>query len=513
MWSTVDRLAPAPIPPSDRHAYLVSRLGLLVTLGLVLQILEGMLPPVLPLPGAKLGLANLATIVALVSLGPWEALAVNILRCLLGGLLRGSFVGLTISLAAGTAATLVMIALYLARPPALSLTGVSIAGAVSHNAAQLGVAMWLVGFPGLYRYLPYLLLLAVPTGFFIGVIARRLLLALRAGPPGGKEYPPPIIWKDTPEGAQPAGERAHAAAGKEGARHSEGGRAGQEAGELPLRHRGEALLLDEVSLLYPGREHSPALQGISLAVREGEFVALAGLNGSGKSTLCRLINGLLLPTEGRVFVHGLDTSAPGELARIRAWVGLIMQDPDHQIVASTVEDDVAFGPENLGLPREEIAARVEEALLLAGLTGLRRRQAHLLSLGEKKRLALAGALAMRPRILVSDECTAMLDEAGREELLVSLLRLREERGLTLLHVTHRPEEMLLADRLLLLEGGRIVYDGAPHAFFQEKEMLERSRLRPPQLLVLAWELQERGLAAPAYPRKVHELVEELCASS
>ena len=172
-------------PPADRRAYLVSEVGMLVALGLVLQIIEGTIPPVLPLPGAKLGLANLATVAALVFLGPVEALAVNVLRCLLGGLLRGSFVGLVISTAAGTAATLTMIALYRLPPRLLSLTGVSIAGAVTHNAAQLGVAMLLVGFPGLRHYLPYLLLIALPTGFFIGITARRLSSALGRTLPAG----------------------------------------------------------------------------------------------------------------------------------------------------------------------------------------------------------------------------------------------------------------------------------------------------------------------------------------
>lgn len=167
-----------PLPPGDRRARRVSRLGLLVALGLVLQILEGLLPPILPIPGAKLGLANLATLIALILLGPWDALAVNVLRCLLGGLLRGSFVGLTISLGAGTAATLVMAALYVLPFSPLSVTGISIAGAVTHNAAQLGVAIWLVGFPGLLHLLPYLLLIAVPTGFFIGIMAQRLSSAL-----------------------------------------------------------------------------------------------------------------------------------------------------------------------------------------------------------------------------------------------------------------------------------------------------------------------------------------------
>lgn len=185
MWSTSERSRRKPLyPPSDRRAYLVSQMGLLVALGLVLQIIEGSIPPILPLPGAKLGLANLATVIALVTLGPWEALAVNVLRCLLGGLLRGSFVGLALSLTAGTAATLVMAALYSLGPRPFSLTGISIAGAVTHNAVQLWVAMWLVGFPGLKYYLPYLLLIALPTGFFIGVAARRLALALIRTVPG-----------------------------------------------------------------------------------------------------------------------------------------------------------------------------------------------------------------------------------------------------------------------------------------------------------------------------------------
>jgi heptaprenyl diphosphate synthase len=185
MWSTSRRgEAGILFPPADRRAYLVGQIGLLVAVGLVLQIIEGTIPPILPLPGAKLGLANLATVIALVILGPWEALAVNVLRCLLGGLLRGSFIGLTLSLTAGTAATLVMAALYVMLPRVISLTGISIAGAVTHNATQLGVAIWLVGFPGLRYYLPYLLLIALPTGFFIGIVARRLALALGRAVPG-----------------------------------------------------------------------------------------------------------------------------------------------------------------------------------------------------------------------------------------------------------------------------------------------------------------------------------------
>lgn len=491
---------PSSIPPPDRRAYLVSRLGLMVALGLVLQILEGALPPLFPLPGAKLGLANLATVITLVVMGPGEALAVNLLRCLLGGLLRGSFVGLTISTAAGTAATLVMILLYRLRPPAMTLTGISVAGAVSHNAAQLGVAMWLVGFPGLRYYLPYLLLLALPTGFLVGLVARKLIVALeavlasphpeeglrQAGPPTETE---PVRRVDTfPASGSAASEP-------------------QNTGAFPL------LLMRGVSFTYPGRAEA-ALWGIDLRVEEGELVILTGLNASGKSTLCRLANGLRLPREGKVLVGGLDTSDPANLREIRRSVSLIMQNPDHQIVASTVEDDIAFGLENLGLPREEIASRVEEMLQRLDLAPLRHRQPHLLSLGEKKRLALAGALAVRPRLLVSDESTSMLDMAARREVFSWFLALREELGLAVLHVTHHPEEMLAADRVVVLHQGRVSFDGPPGELFRDSGLVDRLRLQVPRLLALAGELRARGMERiPEWPLSPQELVEGIWASA
>jgi heptaprenyl diphosphate synthase len=188
MRSISEKTSRAVSPPGDRRARLVSHIGLLVALGLVLQIIEGALPPILPVPGAKIGLANLATVIALITLGPGEAMAVTVLRCLLGGLLRGSFVGLTLSLSAGVGSTLVMDVLYVFASRYISLTGISIAGAVTHNATQLGVAIWLVGFPGLAHYLPYLLLLALPTGFVIGIASRRLALALEGGERMADEY-------------------------------------------------------------------------------------------------------------------------------------------------------------------------------------------------------------------------------------------------------------------------------------------------------------------------------------
>lgn len=556
MWSTADRGA-ALIPSSDRRAYLVSRLGLLVALGLVLQILEGMLPPILPLPGAKLGLANLATLVALFSMGPWEALAVNFLRCLLGGLLRGSFVGLTISLSAGTAATLVMILIYLARPPGITLTGMSIAGAVSHNAAQLGVAIWLVGFSGLRYYLPYLLLLAVPTGFFIGISARRLLLSLGAASSPASAVIAAVGDESMPQGhavqahsenaiqceiTAPEGNRGEPVArvavrvhrscpGVDLPERRSPALPGIDlsvkpvpSGDFPAtspdivpaspsgRWRRAVVILENVHLHFPGREDTPALRDISLSVSEGEFLIVTGLNGSGKSTLCKLLNGLLLPSRGRVLIHGLDTARPDNLPLIRRRVGLVMQNPDHQVVASTVEEDVAFGPENLGLPREEIEDRVEEALRLVNITYLRRRQPHLLSLGEKKRVALAGVLAMRPRILVTDEVTSMLDPTGRKEMMDLLLRLREKTGVTLVHVTHRPEEFYFADRLILLEEGCLIYEGLPEDFSNDFSMWSRIKTRPPEVLVLVRELRKRGWWIPENPLDAEEVVEGLWAS-
>ncbi len=521
--STGDAHSLPAVHPCDRRAYLVSRLGLLVTLGLVLQVLEGMLPPILPLPGAKLGLANLATLVAVFVLGPREALAVTFLRCLLGGLLRGSIVGLTISLAAGTAATLVMTVVYALRPPGMTLTGLSIAGAVSHNATQLGVAVWLVGFPGLVHYLPFLLLLALPTGFLVGVLARRLLLSLGTGPLPRLAVSPARPGSGTVAARQEIGGSAqrsgspvpvvvdshHRPPAADAGLPGEAAGAGKGPGTG--REGAAAVLMEGVTVWLPGREGRPILSDLHLRVEEGEFVVLTGLNGSGKSTLCRLVNGLLLPGRGRVLVFGMDTSSPEHIPEIRRQVGMILQNPDHQLVGATVEDDVAFGPENLGLPREETAARVEEALRAAGVAHLRRRQPHLLSTGEKKRVALAGALAMRPRLIVSDESTSMLDPTNRAGLLGLLRRLRDEEGIALVHVTHRPEEFLLADRLVLLEGGKVAYDGPPHAFLSAAQLRGRIAVGEPEVLLLSRELRRRGWRVPERPRTAEDILEGLWA--
>ncbi len=266
-----------------------------------------------------------------------------------------------------------------------------------------------------------------------------------------------------------------------------------------------------MSFAYPGREDSPALRDVSLTVGEGDFVAVVGPNGSGKSTLCRMMNALLLPTAGRVRACGLDTSSGDDLAAIRGRVALVMQNPDNQIVGPTVEDDVAFGPENLALSRPEIAERVEESLRSLGLAGLRGREPHLLSEGEKKRLVLAGALALRPRVLVSDEATSMLDPRTRLEVLLLLRRWREERKMAVVHATHHAEDLLAAERVVLLSSGRKVFEGTPEEFFARGGPAEEAGMREPPLMELSRELASRGLRVPARPLCAEEVLESLWA--
>jgi len=267
------------------------------------------------------------------------------------------------------------------------------------------------------------------------------------------------------------------------------------------------LIFEDVAFTYPGANGVPALESITLRIEEGEFLAVAGLNGSGKSTLCRLANALFLPSRGKVFCCGLDTSLQDNLAGIRTRVGLIMQNPDNQIVGPTVEDDVAFGPENLGLSREEIGRRVDEALQAMELTAMRGREPHLLSFGERKRLAVAGVMALSPRIIISDESTSMLDPPTRAETIELFLRLREEAGITVVHATHRPEEILAADRAALLEGGHLVFDGKPEQLFEDGELAARHGLCPPSLYVLA-----RELGVPGFALEAEEVAEQLWAS-
>ncbi|MDR2753271.1 MAG: energy-coupling factor transporter ATPase [Oscillospiraceae bacterium] len=267
-----------------------------------------------------------------------------------------------------------------------------------------------------------------------------------------------------------------------------------------------------VTFAYPaeeGDESLPAVRELQFCVAPGEFVAVLGHNGSGKSTLARLCNGLLTPQEGRVLVGGLDTSPEDNLLDVRKRVGMVFQNPDNQIIAAIVEDDVAFGPENLRVPQAEIRARVDEALRAVGMFEHRRSEPHKLSGGQKQRVAIAGVLAMRTDVLVLDESTAMLDPRGRQEVLDTVERLRRERGIAVLLITHFMEEAVQADRVLVMHEGRLLLQGTPGEVFAQTEVLTRAGLELPAPARLAQALRTELL--PQMPAGL--LTEEECAEA
>ncbi|MDI6870736.1 MAG: energy-coupling factor transporter ATPase [Bacillota bacterium] len=261
-----------------------------------------------------------------------------------------------------------------------------------------------------------------------------------------------------------------------------------------------------------GGEQLRALDCVDLEIGAGEFVAIVGRNGSGKSTLAKHFNALLLPTEGRVLVAGLDTAVPEHLWTVRQMVGMVFQNPDNQIVATTVEEDVAFGPENLGLPPAEIAVRVEEALQAVDMEAYRKHAPHHLSGGQKQRVAIAGVIAMRPRCIVLDEPTAMLDPGGRREVLSTIGRLNREEGHTVVLITHFMEEAAQAGRVVVMEGGRIVLQGPPRQVFQETERLRALHLDIPPVTQLAGRLRAAGWPVPGDALTVEELVEAIAGA-
>ena len=262
-----------------------------------------------------------------------------------------------------------------------------------------------------------------------------------------------------------------------------------------------AVSCERVSFSYPGSER-PALSGISFELRRGEYVGVVGPNGGGKSTLVRLLNGLLRPDSGRVRVSGHDPAT--EPFEVRRHLGVLFQNPENGLVAPFVEDDVAFGLENLGVPREEMRERVAGAIRAVGLEGYERREPHTLSGGEKQRVALAGLLAVEPEILVLDEPTSMLDAAGRGEILERLEALRAEK--TVLHVTHHLEELINADRILVFNGGELVADESPERLFSDADLLRENRLVLPVVPRLAL-----GLGLPATLRTPEDLAEAILA--
>ena len=235
------------------------------------------------------------------------------------------------------------------------------------------------------------------------------------------------------------------------------------------------------------------LDGVSLSIRRGEFVAVLGHNGSGKSTLSKHFNAILLPTAGKVYVDGMDTCDEDKLLDIRRRVGMVFQNPDNQIVASVVEEDVAFGPENLGVPSAEIRQRVDSALAAVGMSEYARHAPHLLSGGQKQRVAIAGVLAMRPECIVLDEPTAMLDPVGRKEVLDTVKRLNTEAGITVVLITHHMDEAAQADRLIVMHDGHVMADDRPEQVFQNVDGLRSLGLEVPEPVALLYELRQNGV--------------------
>ena len=265
---------------------------------------------------------------------------------------------------------------------------------------------------------------------------------------------------------------------------------------------------ENVHYTYPG-DQMESLCGVSLEIQEGSFVAVLGHNGSGKSTLAKHMNAILVPTEGKVTVCGIDSADEERLIELRRNVGMVFQNPDNQIVANVVEDDVAFAPENLGVEPKEIRRRVDEALKQVGMYDKRQHAPHLLSGGQKQRVAIAGVIAMEPKIIVLDEPTAMLDPIGREEVISTVTRLCREKGMTVVLITHHMDECVGADRLIVMSNGSIVADGVPAEVFADIELMEREGLTVPETTRLLYDLKQRGMDLPLTALDVDACAKEI----
>lgn len=243
-------------------------------------------------------------------------------------------------------------------------------------------------------------------------------------------------------------------------------------------------------------EVNRAIDQVDVEIQKGDFVAILGHNGSGKSTLAKHINGILLPTEGTVWISGMDTQDGAHLWDIRKTAGMVFQNPDNQIIGNVVEEDVGFGPENIGVPTEEIWKRVDESLKAVGMTAYRLKSPNKLSGGQKQRVAIAGVMAMKPQCIILDEPTAMLDPNGRKEVIRTVKELNRREGITVLLITHYMEEVVAADRVIVMDAGKIVMDGTPKEIFSQVERLKAYRLDVPQVTELAYELKEKGVDLP-----------------
>ena len=261
----------------------------------------------------------------------------------------------------------------------------------------------------------------------------------------------------------------------------------------------EAIKAENLAYTYAGVEDTPdvvVFEDLDLTIEEGTFVAILGSNGCGKSTLAKHFNSILLPSGGKVWVCGMDTANADRLIAIRRNVGMVFQNPDNQIVANVVEEDVAFGPENLGVAAPEIRHRVDRALKQVGMYEYREHAPHLLSGGQKQRIAIAGVIAMEPKCIVLDEPTAMLDPKGRREVMETVLRLNREKGITVVLITHHMDEAAMAQRVVVLHKGKVAADGAPEAVFSQVELLHNIGLAAPDTVELCYELNKLGFSLP-----------------
>ena len=269
----------------------------------------------------------------------------------------------------------------------------------------------------------------------------------------------------------------------------------------------------DLTYTYPapeGETNPPALRGVSVTIEKGSFTVVLGHNGSGKSTFAKHLNAVLLPCGGAVYVEGMDTRDERMLLEIRRRTGMVFQNPDNQIVANVVEEDVAFGPENLGVPTAEIRRRVDDALAAVGMEQFARHAPHLLSGGQKQRIAIAGILAMEPECIVLDEATAMLDPAGRREVIDTVRRLNRERGITVVLITHHMAEAESADRVIVMNDGQVAMDGAPHEVFAQVEKLHELGLAAPDTVELLHLLREAGMDVPLTGLTVDECADTIC---
>ena len=253
-----------------------------------------------------------------------------------------------------------------------------------------------------------------------------------------------------------------------------------------------------------------AVDEVDLDVKEGQFIAILGHNGSGKSTLAKHINAILVPTGGTMWVDGKDTKKPEELWNVRQTAGMVFQNPDNQIIGTVVEEDVGFGPENLGVPTDEIWERVEDSLKSVGMIEYRHHSPNKLSGGQKQRVAIAGVVAMEPKCIVLDEPTAMLDPVGRKEVLKTVKKLRKKKNVTVILITHYMEEVIDADKIYVMDHGHVVMEGTPREIFAQVDRLKEYRLDVPQVTILADTLRKRGLDIPEGILRKEELVEAVC---